>query len=154
MSRQQGWRFITPHVLCILGTCLYTYQSIDRLTTGRSTIILAHGQAFSHTHSWISLTPTRRRNYFPHSPLDQTYTCKPPLPCSRSPRESSQHFLYEWVHDCRNSCSTQIQEVRPIERHQGTSRQYSSAPTLVLSSPCRPCSVANDSLQSQDLMHR
>lgn len=57
--------------LCILGA--WRYQSIDRLTTGRSTIILAHGQAFQHTcthrhrhtpiphhatHSWISLAPT------------------------------------------------------------------------------------------------
>ena len=37
---------------------LGTYQSIDRLTTGRSTIILAHGQAFSHTHLLVDLTHT------------------------------------------------------------------------------------------------
>ncbi|EXA00270.1 hypothetical protein FOCG_02354 [Fusarium oxysporum f. sp. radicis-lycopersici 26381] len=84
-------------------------------------------------------------------PLDPRQTHKPPLPCSRSPSESSQHLLHEWGRHCRGRCSTQTQEVRSIERHQGTSRQHPSALALAYRLLCDPVQLPTISLQSQDL---
>ncbi|KAJ0133930.1 hypothetical protein HZ326_23021 [Fusarium oxysporum f. sp. albedinis] len=61
----------------------YIYQPIDRLTTGRSTDILAHTRG-SRSHP-----PTRTAlemcTSVSHTPPGPRQTCKPPLPCSRSP---------------------------------------------------------------------
>lgn len=72
------------------------------------------------------------------TPLDPRQTCKPPSPVQRSPSESSQHFLNQWGRHCRDRRSTQSQEVRPIERRQGTSRQHASALTLANRPLCDP----------------
>lgn len=71
------------------------------------------------THSRISPTPTLST----HLGIPHTLWVLGPSPCSGSPRESSQHFLSRWGRHCRDRCSTMTLEARPIERHQGTSRQ-------------------------------